>query len=90
MSYLVYCTTCQEKISVNAKSCPNCGENQFYLYEIDKNKECPLCKGKGLYWSAQALRSRFFGYWKSGEVTCVLCNGSGKEKSLKDQRKKVN
>lgn len=53
MSYLVYCPTCDGKMSVNAEVCPHCGETDFFEnvqnpYTI--KTRCTYCNGEGVVW----------------------------------------
>lgn len=46
MSYLVYCPTCNGKMSVNAETCPHCGEYKFIEREWEMEKiPCNNCGG---------------------------------------------
>ena len=47
MGYLVYCPTCNGKMSNNAKSCPHCGETHFKR-KIQKQVLCNNCNGTGV------------------------------------------
>lgn len=56
MSYLVYCPTCDGKMSVNAQTCPHCGETEFFeetrrmeSYPCDYHSPDQVlgCEGKG-------------------------------------------
>lgn len=48
MGYLVYCPTCNGKMSNNAECCPHCGETHFYKREhYSKKIQCDTCNGSG-------------------------------------------
>ena len=48
MGYLVYCPTCNGKMSSNAECCPHCGETHFYKREhYSKKIQCYTCNGSG-------------------------------------------
>lgn len=48
MGYLVYCPTCNGKMSSNAECCPHCGETHFYKREhYSKKIQCDTCNGSG-------------------------------------------
>lgn len=50
MGHLVYCPTCNGKMSNNARCCPHCGETRFF--EKSKSFEdikCNCCQGRGVY-----------------------------------------
>lgn len=47
MGYLVYCPTCNGKMSNNAKSCPHCGETHL-TRKIQKQVLCKNCNGTGV------------------------------------------
>lgn len=71
MSYLVYCPTCSRKMSVNARSCPNCGESQFYeRVPTEVLKDCIWCNGTG-----------YAKYSNDGYSPCHACS-SGKKKEI--------
>lgn len=54
MAYLVYCPTCSGRMSVNAETCPHCGETDFFVerqtpYVI--KTVCMHCYGQGTVWT---------------------------------------
>ena len=50
MGYLVYCPTCNGKMSNNASTCPHCGERSFYKSIKESVKcKCKVCNGLGYY-----------------------------------------
>mgnify|MGYP005651773633 CR=1 FL=1 len=78
MAQLVYCVTCDEKMSINAKKCPHCGEFVFFSKDGDLDTACPTCSGGG------HIQGIFQGQPYGGP--CHKCDGKGK---LRDMRQKV-
>jgi DnaJ-class molecular chaperone len=76
MSHLVYCPTCNGKMSVNAKTCPHCGENTFYT--PGGNLKCFRCLGKGLLTGGFDPTGY---YWMPRQ--CELCKGTGRVYDLR-------
>jgi hypothetical protein len=45
---LMRCPDCSEQISTNARTCPNCGNDNFTVNTgVVKSGRCPWCKGYG-------------------------------------------
>lgn len=85
MSYLVYCPTCDSKMSVNAKSCPSCGETGFFENKRVRTRQtrstvcCPAanCNNGRIelpYGFRAALEN---GTSHMQGSTCSVCRGSG-------------
>lgn len=56
MARLVLCPTCGRKISENARSCPHCGETEFFRTvsrPVPSREVCPSCGGVGWECSRQ-------------------------------------
>lgn len=53
MAYLVLCPTCGAKMSVNARTCPVCGETEFFEKRCEPQlheSRCAVCQGTGRQW----------------------------------------
>ena len=77
MSKLLICTTCEGKVSENARCCPHCNEPNFKgkLIKIRQEGKCIHCDGKRQIKRTED-RGFFLGkteYWKP----CSFCNGTG-------------
>jgi DnaJ-class molecular chaperone len=92
MAHLVYCPTCDGKMSSNAEKCPHCGETQFEKHYSNGYKlgTCRECNGKGTTNSKKHVHGINREY---PTITCVVCKGSGKSENLdagyRDIRKPV-
>jgi zinc-ribbon domain len=97
MSYLVYCPTCNAKISVNANQCPQCGEDKFieniFVGYKEETIDCWKCRDQDVWENRYGkVRLSFSGYIRP---TCIICDGSGKVIEKKpiykriDKRKRV-
>ncbi|WP_430454921.1 hypothetical protein [Rheinheimera sp.] len=75
MAELVYCPTCEGKISINCSTCIHCGETEFFgwretgvvLQDKKPYTSCRSCKGR-----------KFFG---TDARECSRCDGTGKERN---------
>lgn len=51
MGTLVKCPTCKGKLSINAESCPHCGETKFFgVRRVRRQLKCDKCGGTGIYY----------------------------------------
>lgn len=53
MANLVLCPTCGARMSVNARTCPACGETDFFERRCEPgifHSTCPICNGTGRGW----------------------------------------
>lgn len=77
------CPTCKRELSINAASCPNCGENEFFKKvpnQKDPIVKCRCCCGNGAY--NHSYRQGLEENYVSRIIRCDSCKGSGAKKRL--------